>query len=538
MFAPNVFMTIQYMEPALRHGLTLIESGRYEPAHAEAIKLIHQDIGNPVPYFLLGRIALDHHNYAKAGELLCRARELCPQDPFYLAALGQFQVTVGQQEQALQSANEAASLTIDEAFAADMVGVIYSRTGFHEKAVPFFEQAVALNPEPANFHYNLGASLQFSGQFSRAEQAYRQAIARQPDNYRAYSSLVGLSRQTPENQMLDRLESLFEAHAGNPDAALHFGHAIAKTLEDLDRYPESFDWLVNAKRSKREALAYDVKNDLELFDAAAKTVDQSGIRADDEDSPIFIIGLPRTGTTLVDRILSSHPDVISAGELNTFAGLVKTQAGTESNRVLDPPTLSRATRADAGALVQLGRDYVSRTRTLARGAPRFTDKMPLNFFYAGLIQRALPSARIIALRRDPLDSCLSNFRQLFSTGFSYYNYSLDILDTGRYYQAFDHLLAHWRTQLPAESFMEVRYEDVVRDQESQTRSLLAFCDLDWNDACLHFQDNPSPVSTASSVQVRQPIYATSIGRWKRYGDRLDSLRRLLDPQDSISSSGT
>jgi len=178
-------------------------------------------------------------------------------------------------------------------------------------------------------------------------------------------------------------------------------------------------------------------------------------------------------------------------------------------------------------LGELGHNYIEATRTLARGSARFTDKMPLNFFYAGLIHKALPNARIVALRRDPMDSCLSNYRQLFSTAFSYYNYSLDLDDTATYYKAFDKLLAHWRDALPEDRFTEVHYEDIVHAQEKETRRLLSFCDLPWDEACLRFHENAAPVSTASSVQVRQPLYSGSIGRWRKYGDSLKELRNQL-----------
>lgn len=515
------------MDKVLQKGLADIAARRYEAAHADAIQRIRADVGDPIPYYLLARIALEHQNYAKSGDLFARARSLVPHNPLYIAGHAEYLVTIGRQMDALQLADDAARLDIDDAFTADTLGVVYSRIGFHEKAIPLFERAVELDPAPANFHYNLGASLQFAGEFERAESAYKASIDRQPDSYRAYSALVGLSGQTPENNHLAKLEELFEQHKADPDKALHIGHAIAKTLEDLGQYEKSFDWLVRAKRGKRAALGYQLETDLELFAAAAKTVSASAASgaACSDASPIFIVGLPRTGTTLVDRILSSHPDVVSAGELNTFAGLLKSAVGSSSNRVLDAETLRNAAGED---LASVGKAYIEETKRLARGADRFTDKMPLNFFYVGLIHRALPNAKIVALRRDPADSCLSNFRQLFATGFSYYNYSLDIIDTAAYYESFDKLLAVWRRSVPPSCYVELRYEDIVYDQENQTRKLLDFCGLSWNEACLRFHENTAPVATASSVQVRQPLYSGSIGRWRKYGNRLDGLRRRLE----------
>lgn len=529
------------MDPRLRHGLARIEAGDHRAAHAAAIQMIHADVADPVPYYLLGRIAFDHRNYPKADELLAKAATLRPEDVFFRAERARFLVTVGRREEALTCAGGADPGEVGDAHAADTIGVIFSRIGFHERAVDFFQRAVELDPGPANFHYNLGASLQFSGHFQAAARAYRQALKSSPDDHRARYALVSLEKQSPDTAPLDDLVERFEAARADPDAALHLGHAIAKTLEDLDRYPESFDWLVRAKRAKRQSLDYAVSRDLQLFEAAEATARPPASSGEVAAAgPIFIIGLPRTGTTLVDRILSSHPQVTSAGELNTFADAIKQRAGSPSRYVLDSETLAAAGNDD---LHGVGEQYLAQTRELARGAARFTDKMPLNFFYASLILRALPGARIVALRRGATDSCLSNFRQLFSTGFSYYNYALDMGDTAAYYMAFDRLMAVWRERLPADGFMEIHYEAIIQDQEAQTRRLLEFCGLDWHEGCLRFHENAAPVSTASSVQVRQPLYSSAIGRWRRYGDRLDDLRQRLGPlaepdQDASASSGT
>jgi len=241
-------------------------------------------------------------------------------------------------------------------------------------------------------------------------------------------------------------------------------------------------------------------------------------------APIFIIGMPRTGTTLVDRILSSHSQVNSAGELNFFPGLIKEACRTRSNTVMDAETFIQSNQID---IEEVGQAYLRDTLDLARNAPNFTDKMPLNFFYAGLIHQALPDAKIIALRRGAMDSCVSNYRQLLTVQHSYYHYTYDLIDIAKFYKSFDGLIAHWRAHLPANRFMEVKYEDIVYDQEIQTQELLSFCDLDWEDACLRFHENAAPVSTASSVQVRQPLYSGSIERWKRYGDKLEPLQQAL-----------
>jgi hypothetical protein len=228
--------------------------------------------------------------------------------------------------------------------------------------------------------------------------------------------------------------------------------------------------------------------------------------------------MPRTGTTLVERILSSHTEVASAGESQNFGVLLKRAAGTPSARVLDEATLEQAHSVDYEAL---GRRYLEQTRP-PLDRPRFVDKMPLNFFYLGAMARALPTARFVVVRRNPLDTGLGNFRQLFATGFRYYDYALDLRDIARYYAAFDRLVAHWQRVLPGRVH-EIGYERLVLDQRVETERLLAHCGLAWEAGCLEFEKNPAPVATASAVQVRRGLDSTGIGRWRRFERQLEPL---------------
>ncbi len=503
----------------LKAGLKSLQNKDYKVVHAKCIAALKKDMDNPVPYFLLAVIAFDHGNFEKAIELFCKAEALDPHNAHYPAFLGQVYSQMRQSSAAKLAAERALKCEISEGYLADVIGVIYSRAGVHAQAIPLFEKAVALNPAPANYHYNLGASAQFIGDFQKAEQAYDNAITRDPHHYRAWASKVSLKKQTTVHNHLSQLEKLFELKADNEDAAHQIGHAIAKTLEDLGEYKNSFDWLVKAKIAKRERLRYDRIAGERIFAAAAKTIAATA-SSSTPDAPIFITGLPRTGTTLVDRILSSHSCIESAGELNIFSELVKSATGTTSKHVLDEDTFKAALSIDLKAI---GQAYLKEARARLKTDNRFVDKMPLNFFYAGLIHKALPNAHIIVLRRGAMDSCLSNYRQLLSVQESFYNYTFDLEDTAFFYRKFDALIAHWRAHLPPEQLMEVRYEDIVFDQENQTRRLLDFCGLEFEEACMRFHENTAPVSTASSVQVRQPLYSGSIGRWKKYGEKLNPL---------------
>jgi hypothetical protein len=289
----------------------------------------------------------------------------------------------------------------------------------------------------------------------------------------------------------------------------------------------AFEHLTVGKAAKRRMLAYSIDDDRVLFEALARHFDVrslvSAAPGHPDDSPVFVVGMPRSGTTLVERILSSHSAVVSAGESQNFGVCLKRAAGTNSNRVLDVETLVSAMEIDLAAV---GRSYVETTRPQGTAAARFVDKMPLNFFYVGFIHLALPNAKVICLRRDPMDTCLSNLRQLFALGFSYYNYAYDLGDIGRYYVLFDALISHWNGVLPGK-LLEVSYERLVANQENETRRLLQFCGLPFEPACLDFHANAAPVATASAVQVRAPLYTGAVGRWRRYGKVLDGLRAEL-----------
>jgi tetratricopeptide (TPR) repeat protein len=495
----------------------------YRGAHAACMETLQAFGPTAEAFFLLGVLTADHDNHAKAVELFDRALTLNSDVSSYHAHKAKSLLAQHKRDMALEAANRAAALIPRDALTYDTIGVVYTRLGDHAAAIDLFERAVSANPDIANFHYNLGASRQFAGDFDGAALAYEMAIKLEPEMDKAYSSVVGLKKQTEDSNLIPQMTAMFEASCQDADRAHHLGHALAKSFEDLGDYSTSLDWLKRAKRQKGQSIGYTIKADAAVFEAARDTVlsDRGGWSS---ERPIFIIGLPRTGTTLVDRILASHSQVRSAGELSNFALIAKQMTSTSGNMVMDAKTLAAARSVD---FEKLGRSYEVSTDNLVGDAPRFLDKMPLNFAYAGLIHSALPNARIICLRRHPMDACLSNYRQLFATSFSYYNYAFDLEDCGRYYLEFDQLTAHWRKTIPADRYLEIAYEDIVSDLEGSVHQLLDHCGLAWEEGCLDFHTQGDAVATASSVQVRQPIYSSSVDRWRRYGTALDDLQAVL-----------
>ena len=486
----------------------------HEPAHADA-------------HFLIGMIAAQKRRFDKALEFVDRAIALDGGRAEYHAHRGRCLAMLRQTDRALAAAERAMTLKPDDALSWDTIGVVLSQAGDHVRAADAFGRSARGRPEHPGYQFNLASSLKFIGDLEGAEQAYEAAIAADPTFHRAHWALANLRRQTPERNHVRRLEKLLPGSEADVDGQLYLRYSLAKEYEDLGQYPRAFDCWQTANQRKRASLDYDIAEDEALFAALRsqfRGLGQSPASGCSSEEPVFILGMPRTGTTLVERILSSHSQVHSAGELQNLGLLIKRGAATPSRRILDEQTIRRGLALDPGAL---GRAYLDSTRPGTGHTAHFIDKTPLNFLLIGFIHRALPGARIICLRRHPLDTVLSNFRQLFALQFSYYNYAYDLEDTARYYLMFDALMKFWDEELPGR-VLRVDYESLVADQAGQSRRIVEHCGLAWEDACLEFERNAAPVATASAAQVREGVYTRAVARWRRYADQLAPARAILE----------
>lgn len=510
----------------------LIARRDFRAAHELCIAELKRNPRKARALFLLAIIAAEHANHGKALDILDRASVIAP-DPDIQAQRARSLLALSRPREALLAARHGLTLAqqigTTNAWTFDTLAVALTRAGAHDEAVAPFRRAIALDPGQPSYHYNLGAALQFVGAFADAEQAYRACIGLDRMNPKVWSALAQVRKGALSEEDASFLVTQADT-ATDADAMLHWTHALAKYWEDQGQLPRAMNVLAPAKRRKRSEQGYRFDVDAELFCAAEESfasLPKSGGHASVE--PIFIFGMPRTGTTLVERILSSHPDVFAAGELSHFSLALKRYARTSSRYVLDSETLHSAHRV---SMQRLGEAYVQSTRPRTGHTARFIDKMPLNFFYAGIIHRSLPKARIVCVQRHPLDTIVSNYRQLFATGFTYYNYAYDLLDSARYWMSFRRLCDFWREAL-GDSYLEVRYEDVVDDLPGSARRLLQHLDLPWNDACLAFHENTAPVATASSVQVRQPLYRTSVARWRQLENELAPVIALLEENSML-----
>ena len=434
----------------------------------------------------------------------------------------------GARHEAMAMADLAMTSQPVSAVTLDILGVVYSSLNAHGAALDAFRRAVSLAPKHAPFRHNLATSLVDAGDLDGAEREIDASLSLNPYLWRAHLALAHLRQQTPSTHHLTRLESLLAQHAHSIDARTSLHLALAKEYEDLGNYAVSFDHLTAGKKAAREGIDYSIRDDEALFAALERATPNPGnARGHESSEPIFVFGMPRTGTTLVERILSRHPEVSSAGELRDFGIALRQVWGSDRPLDVDPGAIDGTADIDWR---RVGDIYLSRARSAAgtaQPAARFIDKLPHNFLYAGFIAKTFPKAKLICLRRDPVDTCLSNFRQLFAGKLPYYNYSFDLLDTGAYYVMFDRLMAHWHRAFPGR-ILEISYETLVTHQRTISQQLLEFCGLQWNELCMDFHENPLPVSTASAVQARSKMYTTSVRRWPRYRPQLAGLCKLLE----------
>ena len=514
----------------LREAQQALTRRQLRAAHECCARILALEPGHADAHFLMGMVAFTQNQIAKALALIDRALAREPSNAEYLARRGQCLTMMKRHAEAFEAAERALAADPQDAPTLDTIGVVFSQVGEHARALDVLGRAAAAAPDNPQYQFNLASAALFVGDFAAAEAAYEAAIAIQPDFCRAHWALADLVTATPERNHIKRLENLLgqiDTHKRINDR-LYLCHALAKEYEDLGDYARALEYLEQGKAPKRAQLSWGIAEDRAIFDAletqfGTTTMEQRRAGCENAE-PIFVLGMPRTGTTLLERILSSHSQVMSAGELQNFAVTLKRMTNVRTNKVLDPETIRAAMNLDMG---ELGQRYIASTRPLTGAAPRFIDKLPMNFLYAGFIAFALPHAKIVCLRRNPMDSCLSNYRQLFRLDHPYYSYAYSLDDVADYYIMFDRLMAHWEHSFPGR-ILQVEYEALVSDCEHWTRRVLAHCEVPWEDACLNFHTNAAPVATASAVQVREPIHARNLDRWRRYGSGLDGLRQRLE----------
>jgi tetratricopeptide (TPR) repeat protein len=505
-----------------------------EPAIQAFHQALAQDPHLAEAHYNLGNIYLEMNNWAAAVSHYERAIAERPGFPQAHNNLANALQKYGRQADAIAHYDEA--IRIDPHYTAafrNRADALRTVNRFDD-AIASYRSALAIAPADAAMLNHLATTLSIVGRLDEASRAYEAALAIEPDNIGIQLNYAAIRRFVRDDPRLPRLQTLARRESTLSEReriTLHF--TLGRAYADIGDGERSLQHLHAGNALERRRFNYDETLALQQFERIRRIFTRELLEARSgrgvaSDAPVFVIGMPRSGTSLIEQILASHPRVHGAGEVNHLAAAVASL--TERRRGDYPEMLADLTDDELRALGNTYLDHLSGV-----SADRIVDKMPANFLFAGLIHILFPNAKIIHVKRNPIDTCLSCYSLLFAEP---QPFAYDLGELGRYYNAYDALMRHWRSVLPEGVMLEVTYEDVVRDFDLQARRMIAHCGLDWDQRCLSFHETKRPVNTASLVQVRQPLFTDSVGRWRIYGERLKPLLEALGTDAVLGAVAT
>jgi tetratricopeptide (TPR) repeat protein len=518
--APPSDVLTRRLQALFLAGKQHFDAGRWAEAIPPFREIVQIDPNNPQAYHDLGMMWLFSGRPAEAAASLQRAVELRPGFDSALGHLATALLQVGREREALLAYRRLSARADDPIARRFYLAQALKMEGKPEEAEKELGRLLVLAPQMARARALLGELLSNRGMFEEAARHLTLAVEVFPP---AFQQLTVVKRMTEvDRPLVDRMRGLAERPGLDVFPRINVHFALGKAYDDLGDYAEAMRHCEEANRLRamsvrldRAALAAKYDSLVAGFTAEALQRARQALAkpaSPGDDLPVFIVGMPRSGTTLVEQILSSHPAVAGGGELNFWA-----------DRLRDWDA-SKVGPAKADALTKAAKDYVAQLRQIGPNALRVTDKAPRNFELLWLLRLALPDARVIHCRRGPVDTCLSIFFANFSAR---QDYTCGRGDLVFFYRQYERLMDHWRRALPADRFSEVQYETLIANREAETRRLVVFCGLGWDDACLAPERNRRMVKTASLWQARQPVYNTSVERWRRYEPWLGELRELL-----------
>ncbi|MCH2546833.1 MAG: sulfotransferase [Alphaproteobacteria bacterium] len=466
--------------------------------------------------------------YSRAAMAFEQAHYYAPENAQYCCDLGKAHRMLNNFEEAKHALQRAVKLDDSLYEAWRNLGLVHVALGQSDAALASYAEARKCDPQNSSVLINIGNLLKSLGDKHHAIAAYKEALSLQPDCADSHRqlSLVKAYTQKDETLIADMTQRYHEYLACNQnESAITMGLALAKAHRDRNEQAAAWEYLHMTRRAMREKYLYDGAAVAQWFDAimtAYSAPMQLGVATDNqcsdrEFSPIFIVGMPRSGTSLIEQILASHPQIYGAGELNDIQIIVQ-RTWPQLTGASYP---KNAEKIQPEQLEQLEAEYLNRMKAYAfPPSQRITDKMPGNFRYLGVIYQLFPQAKIVHCVRNPLDNCVSIYQHYFADRHRYAN---DLNDLADYYKIYQELMAHWHSVLPENVILDVSYEDLVSNQRFHTRRLLDFCNISWDDACLAFHKTQRQVTTASAVQVRQPLYASSVNRWRNEAEYVQPL---------------
>lgn len=518
--------TVPDVNGVIQQILQLLKLGRVD----DAIAFCQQNINN-YPQQLELKIVLSHA-YQKKGlfdEMLAVAQEVY--DEANEINANHFTAVVRYIECAIYCSQVGKAISLNDKLAKQhtkdatklaKIAELYLHLGQHQKVVNTHQKTVNLMPNNPIYLYNLAAAKINTGELIDSQKLLKQLVQIAPKDFDAYNMRSGLTTANEDKNHTAELQQLLLQNRNNPKATIALGFALAKEYEDLGEHQKSWHYLENANQARKNNLSYRIDNDIDAIKHIMQTINQDALSqsetSNSKHAPIFIVGLPRSGTTLTDRILSSHTQVSSLGEINALAfALMHCVGGHQGKNQL----IEKSVKINFNELAE---KYTQATRGYGMTETHLIDKTPLNFLYLGLIKKAFPKAKIIHVKRHPMDSCYAIYKTLFRMGYPF-SYSLD--DLASYYISYNKIMQHWEKCFD-NAFYELNYEDLVNDTENTAKKLLDYCQLKWTPEVLAMQKNNTPTATASAVQVRQNIYTTSVAKWKNHSKQLQGLKSQLE----------
>ena len=514
------------MQDTLRQGFALLAAGQPERASECAKRLLGAKPDLVEGHFLVGLIAMELKQNWTAVSAFGSVTRLRDDHAAAWAQLARLFMIAGQPGRADAALAKAVLHNDDNPLVLDIIGAVYTLLGDEQEAANWIQRALRRQPGNVNFLVNLANNHMFLGKLDEAEAVLNQVLGSNPDNPNAHWLLSSLRKATDRSH-IDVLKHLVDRETRNPRARAFLLYGLGKELEDLEAWEEAFDAFASGAATRRQTIDFDEQAEVEMYRAFGDVFTRAWLDVNacghNDPSPIFVVGQPRTGTTLIERIVTSHSQVYSAGELRQFGQCVRRLADYREPK---RHSAQLATQAAAIDCSRLGKAYIATTAKFRGDRPRFVDKLPPNYLYLPLILKALPNAKIVHLTRNPMDACFASFKQLFADA---YPHSYNQEEMARHHARYYRLMALWRERFPGR-FFDISYEETTGNLEANARGLMEFLELPWEDACLHFHRQTAAVATASAVQVRQPVHTRSVGRWRRYEWQLAPMRRTLEAE--------
>ncbi len=527
--------TLENSAVLFQKAQALYQLKKYPQANEIITKLIEHSPNDAEYYYFKSEVKREQSAYPEQLKLLMKALELRPNTSEFLVKIGYCHFTLINCSEAVCYAKLAENNVNNSAELYCMIAKLYSKLGLYAESAQVLQKAALLYKDNAKIYYHLGGSLTLCGKIESAVKAFQQSILLEPNDGLTYAGFTKTRKASLENNNIESLKKQARKER-NASTGINIYHGLAKELDDLGLYEEAFNALTKGKKRLKSSCAFNPNKGAEniqdlksLYEKYAQEIQHT--HQGSNAAPIFVTGMPRTGTTVVERILTNHPEVITLGERFQLSACLRKQCHEQFSGLIDAKVLNKLWSTID--FEQLGNDYVKSVDYLSNNSHRFVDKLPLNILMAGVILRALPKAKIVCLLRNPLDTIIGNYRQILEQTSGTYAYTLDLHATASFVYEFRQLVKSLQENFP-ERFMVVEYESLVDAPKTLAKKMFDFCQLSWDESYLDIHKNKAPIGTASAAQVQEPIHKKSLGQSHNYMFCLEEIKKAFEEKEGLS----